>query len=192
MRRLLIFAALLIAFAAPVSAGQTLQAQTKAWSVTPDTRLRFEFPVGQLRVEATDDTRVRLELVVKCKSASSERCERFVRNLSLDVDHTASELRVKVEGYPKFATTRITLPANLPPGSNYRVRVVNIGSTPPLIGTVGTTALTVRTPPTLGITASHNTVCAGGAGAILTATATPTAGVIYPRHPLPLRSTYRR
>lgn len=108
MRRLL-FAALLIAFAAPVSAGQTLQAQTKAWSVTPGTRLRFEFPVGALRVEATDDTKVRLELLVKCRGTSTDRCERFARRLSLDVDQTAGELRVKVEGYPKFGNSGINL-----------------------------------------------------------------------------------
>lgn len=112
MRRLLL-AALLIAFAQPAGAAETLQAQTKAWSVTPDTRLQFEFPVGGLRVEATDDSKVRLELLVKCKRGSIERCERFAEGLTLDVDHTARQLRVEVEGYPKFGHSGITLHGTL-------------------------------------------------------------------------------
>ena len=98
-----------LAIAAPASAGQTLQAQTKAWTVSPDTRLKFDFPVGELRVEASDDSRVRLELLVKCRSASDERCERFVDNLRLEVDQTTRELSVKVKGYPKFNTHNINL-----------------------------------------------------------------------------------
>lgn len=107
--RQLPFALLLLALAAPASAGETLQAQTKAWTVAEGSRLRFDFPVGELRVEATDDTKVRLELLVKCRSAGSERCERFARNLRLDVDQTAGELRVRVKGYPKFETHNINL-----------------------------------------------------------------------------------
>ena len=107
--RPILLASLFIALAAPASAGETLQAQTKAWSVTPDTRLHFEFPVGGLRVEATDDSKVRLELMVKCKNSDRDRCERFASRLRLDVDQDANDLRVKVEGYPKFGNHDINL-----------------------------------------------------------------------------------
>lgn len=103
MRRLTLVL-LLTAFAAPSSAAETLQAQTKAWSVDPGGRLRFEFPVGSLRVEATDDTRVRLELLVRCRRAGNARCEQFARRLRLNVDQSAHDLRVKVEGYPRFGS----------------------------------------------------------------------------------------
>jgi len=112
MRRLLLVT-LLLALAAPANAAETLQAQTKAWTVTPGTRFHFEFPVGGLRVEASDDSKVRLELLVKCKHGDIDRCERFASHLRLDVDQDDNDLRVKVEGYPKFGSSNINLQGTL-------------------------------------------------------------------------------
>jgi hypothetical protein len=103
----------LIALAAPASAGETLQAETKAWTVDRGSRLRFSFPVGSLRVEATDDSKVRLELLVKCRWTGSEKCRKVADRLTLDVDQSSNELSVEVDGYPKFGNSGINLHAVL-------------------------------------------------------------------------------
>lgn len=95
-------AACLALAAAPALAGVTLQAQTKAWPVKPDQRVRIEFPVGELRVEANDDTRVRLELTVKCKGSDTERCVNHAERLKLDARESGGVLTIDVRGYPKM------------------------------------------------------------------------------------------
>ena len=100
MRRALVVVALLT-LAAPAR-GETLQAQTKAWDVSPGARLHLEFPVGHLRIEATNDTRVRLELQVRCDHGSTESCAEKASKLRLDVDQDPKRLRIAIKGYPKY------------------------------------------------------------------------------------------
>jgi hypothetical protein len=102
MRRLAVVLALL-ALAAPARS-ETLQAQTKAWDVAPGVRFHLEFPVGHLRIEATNDSRVRLELQVRCDHGSPARCAERAKDLRLQVDQDSKSLRVAIKGYPRFSS----------------------------------------------------------------------------------------
>lgn len=113
MRAVTLLALLLVASAAPAGADQLLKAQTKAWTVADGARLRFHFPVGALRVEPSGDPKVRLDLVVRCKRARTERCERFADRLRLDIEETPRELRVEVEGTSGFGKDGIHLEGHL-------------------------------------------------------------------------------
>jgi hypothetical protein len=102
MKRLFAAAAVMCLAATPAVAATVLQAQTRAWPIGADQRVRLEFPVGELRVEASDGDRVRLELTAKCKDSDTERCMKRVERLSLDANDTGSALIIDIEGYPKM------------------------------------------------------------------------------------------
>jgi hypothetical protein len=101
--RPLFAATLLLCLAAPSAAAKTtLQAETRSWPVTRDQHVRVEFPVGELRVEASNGDRVRFELTVECKGSNVERCMERAERLKLDTRSTGNALVIEVRGYPKM------------------------------------------------------------------------------------------
>lgn len=109
----LVFALALLgaaALAAP-SHAVVLQTDARTWKVGPDHRVRFEFPVGELHVKATDGDEVRVEMQVRCRRGSTENCMDKTRRLRLEHTNEGGQLRIKVEGYPKFDTRGFTLEA---------------------------------------------------------------------------------
>jgi hypothetical protein len=112
MKSLVLATALLasVALATPARA-VLLQTDARTFKVGPDHRVRFDFPVGQLHVRATDGDEVRVQLQVRCRRGSTEECQRKTRKLRLEHTDEAGRLTLKVEGYPKFDTKGFTLEA---------------------------------------------------------------------------------
>lgn len=109
----LVFALALLGSAALAvpSHAVVLQAEARTWKVGADHRLRFEFPVGELHVKATDGDEVRVELQVRCRRGSTAECQEKTRRLRLEHTNEKGYLRIQVEGYPKFETKGFTLEA---------------------------------------------------------------------------------
>ena len=111
MKHRLLFALLALAFAAPAHSA-VLQADSKSYPVTAKHRVRLEFPVGDLKVVANDDTHVRLSLQVKCRG-NEDRCEERARRLKLESDDAGGVLSLKVTGYPKYNSGGFNLQGTL-------------------------------------------------------------------------------
>jgi hypothetical protein len=79
-----------------------LQTDTQSFAVSRQHRVRLEFPIGELRVLPSDDSRVRFDLRVRCKSRSDERCMELANELRLESDDDGGTLSLKLEGYPKW------------------------------------------------------------------------------------------
>jgi hypothetical protein len=92
----------LAALAAGPARAATLETDTYSFAVSRDHRVQMEFPVGQLRVIATDESKVHFTLRVKCKGNSDERCEELANRLVLDSHDSGSQLRLRLENYPKW------------------------------------------------------------------------------------------
>jgi hypothetical protein len=89
-----------LALAAPARA--TLYAtEPRTFPVTTHHRIRIEFPVGELKVVSSDESRVRFELRVRCNH-SDERCEELANRLVLDSDDQDGTLHLKLRRYPEW------------------------------------------------------------------------------------------
>jgi len=67
--------AALSALACAVPARAALfETEPRTYSVTSHHHIRMEFPVGELKVVATDETRVRFDLRVRC-NRSDDQCQ---------------------------------------------------------------------------------------------------------------------
>ena len=87
----------------PLTARATvLETEPRTFPVAAHQRVRLEFPVGELKVIPTDESRVRFDLRVRCSFGSEERCERMANRLVLDSDDEGSTLHLKLQKYPKF------------------------------------------------------------------------------------------
>jgi hypothetical protein len=92
---------LLLLFVAVPAAAGTVLTESKAWPVTPGARVRLEFPVGQLEVEASDSDKVRLDLIVECDRGSTADCARKAKRVTLDARERPGQLNLEVEA-PKL------------------------------------------------------------------------------------------
>ncbi len=80
----------------------TLQTETHTFDVSKEHRVSIEFPVGELRVAATDESKVHFTLRVKCRNNSDERCEELANRLVLESHDTGKKLELRLENYPKW------------------------------------------------------------------------------------------
>jgi len=81
---------------------ETLQSATKSYPVTPQTKVRVDFPVGSLHIEANDDDHVRLDLVVRCNGHDLDDCREYASRLKLIVTNDDNVLNIKLDKLPKF------------------------------------------------------------------------------------------
>lgn len=79
-----------------------LETDTQSFAVTRQHRVRLEYPIGELRVIPSDDSRVRFDLRVRCRGRSEERCAELANELRLESDDTGNTLSLKLEGYPRW------------------------------------------------------------------------------------------
>ncbi len=93
--------ALLAGATAPARA-VVLETDTRTFAVSPNHRVRLEFPIGELRVIPAEGPRVRFDLRVRCKGRSDERCAELADRLRLESDDTGQTLSLKLDGYPKW------------------------------------------------------------------------------------------
>ena len=102
MRATLVLSAVFaIGFAATALATEVQIGQISL-PVTRDQKVRLEFPVGELRVEAATDSRVTLDIRAHCRNWGGERCDELARRIHAESEVVGGELRLKVAGYPKF------------------------------------------------------------------------------------------
>lgn len=64
--------------------------------------VHLKFPVGDLRVEATEGSEVELEITARCKGWGRDDCEDRARRIHVETDDSGGRLDFVVEGYPKF------------------------------------------------------------------------------------------
>lgn len=69
-------------------------------------RLELRLPVASIRIEASSDDHVRIDLGLRC-SFDNERCEEQAEELSLRSSREGNTLRVGVDGMPSMGGLRI-------------------------------------------------------------------------------------
>ena len=118
MRKLPVLAAAAVlalpGMAAPHEAYATLlETDARTFPVTASHRVRIEFPIGELHVIPTSESRVRFDLRVRCKGRSSERCAEMADQLVLESDDTAGTLHLRLENYPRWMRKGFTVMGEL-------------------------------------------------------------------------------
>ena len=108
MKFALLLAALALLPAVPAHA-TFLTTDPHTFTVSSRHRIRLEFPVGQLRILPSNDSRVRFDIKVRCRGRSEERCEELANRLVLDSDDTGGKLHLKLRRYPKWNTNGMTV-----------------------------------------------------------------------------------
>ncbi len=103
MRRTWFLAALLVASTAAGARAAEVPIERLTLPVPRDREVRLDFPVGTLRVEAVEGTQVTMELDARCRRRSEERCAERADRVTLHAEDAGGALRIRVEGYPKFA-----------------------------------------------------------------------------------------
>ena len=108
MKLALTLAALLGLAAVPARA-TVLETEPRTFPVTAHHRVRLEFPVGQLKVIPSDESRVRFALRVRCSGRSDGRCQELADQLVLDSDNEGNTLHLKLHKYPKWHNHGMTV-----------------------------------------------------------------------------------
>lgn len=101
MKLALPLAVLCVLSAAPVHA-TVLETEPRTFPITAQQNVHLEFPVGELRVVPSDESRVRFDLRVRCKDRSDERCEELANRLVLDSEMEGNTLRLTLQKFPKW------------------------------------------------------------------------------------------
>jgi hypothetical protein len=112
VRRSLALATACVLAALPVRA-TVLETEPRTFPIAAHQRVRLEFPVGELKVIPTDESRVRFDLRVRCRGRSDERCEELANRLVLDSDDEGSTLHLKLQKYPKWGNHGMTVMGEL-------------------------------------------------------------------------------
>jgi hypothetical protein len=110
--KLAITLATLATLAAPVATpvrAAMLVTDPHVYPVTSKHRIRLEFPVGELRVVATDEPHVRFDIKVRCRRDSDERCAEMADRLILDSDDTGGTLNLRLHKYPHWNNHGMTV-----------------------------------------------------------------------------------
>ncbi|HXS81752.1 MAG TPA: hypothetical protein VN896_03455 [Methylomirabilota bacterium] len=89
--------------------GAMLVTDPHVYPVTSNHRVRLEFPVGELKVLATDEPHVRFDLRVRCRRWSDERCAEMADRLILDSDDTGGTLNLKLHKFPHWNNHGMTV-----------------------------------------------------------------------------------
>lgn len=108
MKSALALAALVALAAAPAHA-TLLATDPHTFPVTAHHRIRLEFPVGELRVLPSDESRVRFDIKVRCRGRSEDRCEELANRLVLDSDDSGGTLNLKLRKYPRWHSNGMTV-----------------------------------------------------------------------------------
>ncbi|HEU4725829.1 MAG TPA: hypothetical protein VFU59_11095, partial [Candidatus Eisenbacteria bacterium] len=97
-----VLAALLLVVTATPAHADTTRKLNGDYAVGGARRLEIGIPFGEIRVEGTDDSRVKVRVEASCDEDSE--CEEFMSDLRLESTNRGGTLRVKLEG-TKFQET---------------------------------------------------------------------------------------
>jgi hypothetical protein len=87
---------------APPARAVLLTTDPHVYMVSPNHRIRLEFPIGQLKVVPTDEPHVRFDIRVRCDGRSEESCEELANRLILDSDDTGGTLHLKLHKFSNW------------------------------------------------------------------------------------------
>ena len=91
----------LIALLAPAAwAARELGSLEGAWPRGATREVRIDFPVGELRLETSDDATIRATLWVRCQR-NTDACVERSRNLKLVTDEKDGVRTIELKGYPR-------------------------------------------------------------------------------------------
>lgn len=90
--------AALVAF--PVFGAVEARELHDTFEVDDASRLHFELPVGEVKIEGSDRESVEVRVEIECKRRSS-RCEARAEKIRLDSRRSGGSLHLAVEGFPK-------------------------------------------------------------------------------------------
>lgn len=90
-----------------------LETEPHTFPVTANHRVHIKFPVGELRVIPSDESRVRFDVRVRCRGRADERCEELANRLVLESDDSGGTLYLKLEKYPKWTNKGLTVMGEL-------------------------------------------------------------------------------
>ena len=96
----------------PVRAA-VLEADTHTFTVSKSHKVHIHFPVGQLRVVPTDDSRVQFVVRVRCRGNYEHRCEELANELVLDSRDIDNTLTLRLENYPKWVNSKFSVMGEL-------------------------------------------------------------------------------
>jgi hypothetical protein len=109
----------LFALAAAASAGESRTIEGNA-SLGPDQEVRLDFPVGELEITGVEGDAWRIEVVGRCKRATS-RCAEILQEISIEIRERGSALAVEVAPQSEWRSwdslqieARVTHPADRP------------------------------------------------------------------------------
>ena len=108
MKSTLILTALLVLAAAPLRAA-VLETEPHIFPVTAKHRVHIEFPVGELRILPSVESHVRFDLKVRCRRSAGGRCEELANRLVLESHDEGGTLHLKLDKYPKWHHTGLTV-----------------------------------------------------------------------------------
>ena len=90
-----------------------LETEPHSFPVTAKHRVHIEFPVGELRVIPSDESRVSFDVRVRCRGRADERCEELANRLVLESEDAGGTLHLKLEKYPKWVNKGLTVMGEL-------------------------------------------------------------------------------
>jgi hypothetical protein len=102
VKTLLLIAAL-VAGVSTAARADELGTLVGRWPVGSVEEISVEFPVGELALEASDDTEIRAELSVRCRH-SYRSCVERSRRLKLVTQVAGRTRQIRLEGLPKFGS----------------------------------------------------------------------------------------
>lgn len=109
--------------AARGSGGVVLQTDSHTFPVGARHTVQLEFPIGELRVIPSDESRVRFDLRVRCRHRSAEHCAELADRLVLESDDTGGTLSLRLENYPKWQRKGFTVLGELRVPRSLAVRI---------------------------------------------------------------------
>lgn len=93
-------AALLTAAPAEAGGSQTMRTLRVDLAADDATALDLEVPVGEVRIDGTDGSRVEAAVEVRCNRPVKARCEELARKVELASGNSRDRLWVKLDGWP--------------------------------------------------------------------------------------------
>jgi hypothetical protein len=89
----------------PAGADEIVRAFKQQIPVGSAAKVALDFPVGEVRVEAWDESKVDLDVKIECDRPTA-KCKEASQKLRLVYDNSGDRLRVEIKDWPRFATPK--------------------------------------------------------------------------------------
>jgi hypothetical protein len=95
---------------------------SESFDLAAGQEVRVDFPVGELRLEGTDGTKVSAQIELTCKH-ESRRCAEAMERVELDSDVTAGRLRLEIDKEPGWFWDNLEIDAEIRLPADRHLRV---------------------------------------------------------------------